>query len=206
MLSVGSARQFILTRKATLLSDGKGGGEASGIIVVFYLHLRAVSPSLAPTNFASWQPCSARKSLGWGERGGARACAWGTHVPGQGEKRETEANRLMLLQQVCSRNNTRDQPPGFPLSVKMRSLCSMKEEKFPAIQNTQGKRQAAEPPMPVPVQQVAVVGSNGHSRLIGPIFLFFGNVRILTHCFKIAQSWEASDFFNRKSLHFIQKK
>lgn len=82
------------------------------------------------------------------------------HVPGQGEKRETEANWLMLLQQVCSRNNTRDQPPGFPLSVTMRSLCSMKEEKFPAIQNTQGKRQAAEPSMPVPVQQVAVVGSN----------------------------------------------
>lgn len=141
MLSVGSARQFILTRKATLLSNRKGGGEASRIIVIFYLHLRAASPSPASTNCPSWQPCGAHKSLGWGGRGGVRTWArlagrqQGTpDIPSQGEKGETEANWLVLLQQVRSRNNTRDQPPGFPLSGSVGSLCYMKEEKIPAIQ------------------------------------------------------------------------
>lgn len=163
MLSVGSVRQFILTRKATLLSNRKGGGEASRIIVVFYLHLRATSPSPASTYCPFWQPWGAHKSLGWGGRGGPRARAQlagssleAPCVPGQGEKGETEANWLVLLQQVCSRNNTREQPPVFPLSGSMGSLCYMKEEKFPAVQNAHGNRQTAKS---VQVQEEAIVGA-----------------------------------------------
>lgn len=94
-----------------------------------------------------------------GERGseGSRGTAWGHH--GQGEKGETEAKGRVLLQQVRSRNNSRDQPPGFPLAGSMGSLCHMIEEKFQAIQNMRGNRQMAEPPMSVPVQEEAIVGA-----------------------------------------------
>lgn len=184
MLSVGSARQFILTRKATLLPNGKGGGEASGVIVVFYLHLRAASPSPASTTCLSWQPRGAHESLGWAERGGARACAQlagrqprGTTspprtgaLPGQGEKWETEANWLVLLQQVYSRNNTWDQTPSIPLFGSMGSLCYMKDKKFPTIQNRHGNRQVANLPTPVPFQEEAIVEAT-----VIPFFLFSGN-------------------------------
>ena len=192
--SVGSTRQFILTRKATLLSGEKGGGEASRIIVVFYLRLRAAGPSPASTNSSSWQPCGAHWSSGQGESGGEWAGArlagrqmGPPRVPGWGKRRETESNGRMLLQHGPSRNDARDRPPGFPLSGSMGSHCYTKEEKFPAIQNTHGNRPAAEPPVPFQWGK-RPFRSNGYSGLIGTFFLVFGNVWILTCCFKIAQT------------------
>lgn len=79
--------------------------------------------------------------------------------PDQGGNGETEANRLELLQQVCTGNSTRDQPPGFPFSESMGCLCCVKEEKYPEIQNTHGNRQTAKFPKLVLAQEKAIVGA-----------------------------------------------